>query len=270
MESQPKYGPAGEPPLPLLPMWHPMTWDYVAGARTATCTASARLEALVAERTRELRASETKFRGIFENAVEGVQSSLDGRNLAANPAMARICGYRDPEELRAAVTDVATHFYVDPGRRDEINARLARDGVGVGCESEIRRRDGNTLWVSENVRLVHDAATGRDVYPGSIVDIAEKRAYESTAAKSPRGGSSSPAAPDARELPAAEEIEALLALAQQGDVIKLRARLQEPRNQAGACAPFIHQLEGLATGFQLGRIARALQNAQATLAAQPR
>ena len=174
-------------------MWQPMTSDYIAGALTAAVLVGgfafwragflrrerARLEALVAERTRELRASEAKFRGIFENAVEGVfQSSLDGRNLAANPAMARICGYRDPEELRAAVTDVATHFYVEPGRRDEINARLARDGVVVGCESEIRRRDGHTLWVSENVRLVHDAATGQDVYLGSIVDITEKRAAQ--------------------------------------------------------------------------------------------
>lgn len=70
---------------------------------------------------------------------------------------------------------------------------------------------------------------------------------------------------DVRELPSPEEIAALLALARRGDVIKLRARLQEPRNQAGAHAPFTRQIEELAAGFQVGRITRVLEDAQASL-----
>ncbi len=170
-----------------------MTWDYVAGALTAALAVGgaalwrarlqgcerARLEALVNERTRELRTSEARFRGIFENAVEGIfQSSLEGRNLVANPAMARICGYDDPAQLQAALTDVETQFYVQPGRRREINAKLAREGALVGCESEIYRRDGSTIWVSENVRVVEEPETGRRVYLGSIVDVTQKRRAE--------------------------------------------------------------------------------------------
>ena len=38
--------------------------------------------------------SEAKYRGIFENAAEGIfQTSIDGRILAANPACVRILGY---------------------------------------------------------------------------------------------------------------------------------------------------------------------------------
>ena len=136
----------------------------------------ARLEALVASRTRQLRQSEELFRSIFEHATEGIfQSSLDGRNLRANPAMARICGYANPEEMREELTDAATLFYVQPGRREEINAEVVLRGVVQDCESEIYRRGGGTIWVAESVSRVVDPATGDTVYQGSIVDITARR-----------------------------------------------------------------------------------------------
>ncbi len=136
----------------------------------------ARLEALVASRTRQLRQSEELFRSIFEHATEGIfQSSLDGRNLRANPAMAHLCGYASPEEMREELTDAATLFYVQPGRREQINALIARDGSVQDCESEIYRKNGGTIWVAESVGTVIDPATGETVYQGSLVDITARR-----------------------------------------------------------------------------------------------
>ena len=135
-----------------------------------------RLEALVASRTRQLRQGEELFRSIFEHATEGIfQSSLDGHNLRANPAMARLCGYSDPGQMQRELTDVAHQFYVQHGRRQEMNAAVANDGAAVGWESEIRRRDGSTFWISESVRTVVDPATGQTVYQGSIVDVTARR-----------------------------------------------------------------------------------------------
>ena len=135
-----------------------------------------RLEALVASRTRQLRQGEELFRSIFEHATEGIfQSSLDGHNLRANPAMARLCGYADPEQMQRELTDVARQFYVEPTRRREINAAVARDGAAVGWESEIRRRDGSTVWISESVRTVVNPASGQTVYQGSMVDVTARR-----------------------------------------------------------------------------------------------
>ena len=63
-------------------------WQILAARRER-----ARLEALVVSRTRQIRQGEELFRSIFEYATEGIyQSSLDGHNLRANPAMARFCG----------------------------------------------------------------------------------------------------------------------------------------------------------------------------------
>ena len=146
-------------------------WQVLAARRER-----ARLEALVASRTRQLRQSEELFRSIFEHASEGIfQSTLDGRNLRANPAMARICGYDDPGQMQRELTDVSARFYVQPGRRAQINAAIATDEAAVDWESEIRRRDGTTVWISENVHAVVDPATGETVYQGSIVDITARR-----------------------------------------------------------------------------------------------
>ena len=146
-------------------------WRIVAARRER-----ARLEALVVSRTRQLRQGEELFRSIFEHATEGIfQSSLDGHNLRANHAMARICGYADPGQMQRELTDAARQFYVQPGRREEINATVANDGEAVDWESEIRRRDGSTVWISESVRTVVDPASGLTVYQGSMVDVTARR-----------------------------------------------------------------------------------------------
>ena len=146
-------------------------WRIVAARRER-----ARLEELVASRTRQLRQSEELFRSIFEHATTGIfQSSVAGNNLRANPAMARICGYADPEQMQRELTDVASQFYVQPDRRRQINAAVASGGEAVDWESEIRRCDGSTVWISESVRAVIDPATGVTVYQGSVVDITARR-----------------------------------------------------------------------------------------------
>ena len=148
-----------------------VVWQIVAARRNR-----ARLEALVASRTRQLRQSEELFRSIFEHASEGVfHSSVDGRNLRANPAMAAILGYDGPAEMRVLLTDVSTQFYVRSERRAEFQRCIAETGVVTDFESEVRRKDGGTLWISENARTVTDPATGEAVYQGSVVDITARR-----------------------------------------------------------------------------------------------
>ena len=68
-----------------------------------------------------LRASEEKYRGIFENAIEGIfQSTPEGRFLSVNPAMARTLGYDSPEEVVSAYTDIQNQLYVRPENREDI------------------------------------------------------------------------------------------------------------------------------------------------------
>src|SRR4051812_37355383 len=63
----------------------------------------------------QLKDAEAKYRGMFENAVEGIyQSTPDGHFLAVNTALARMYGYERPQELLSQVSDIQGQIYADP------------------------------------------------------------------------------------------------------------------------------------------------------------
>lgn len=54
-----------------------------------------------------LRFTEAMFRGIYENATDGIfQTTPEGKFLSANPMLAKIYGFNTPEELVTALSDV--------------------------------------------------------------------------------------------------------------------------------------------------------------------
>lgn len=146
--------------------------------RVLTCVASemdARERAAAA-----LREAEAKYRGIYENAFEGIfQTTADGRYLSANPALARMYGYASPEELMSAVQDITKQIYVEAGRRDEFVSIMQEHDVVTNFESQIYRRDGETIWISENARAVRDPQGQLLFYEGTVEDITERKQAES-------------------------------------------------------------------------------------------
>lgn len=127
-----------------------------------------------------LRAAEERYRGLFENAIDGTYiSSLDGHMISANQALARINGYDTPEELISSVNDIAAEWYVDPKRRSEFAAMVERDGFVRNFESEIyRHKTRERIWISENARLVRDAHGQPEHYEGTVEDITERKSFE--------------------------------------------------------------------------------------------
>src|SRR5262249_26564144 len=62
--------------------------------------------------TEALRASEERYRRLFENVAEGVyQSTASGKIVIANPALEKLLGYSE-EELRQI--DVGRDLYINP------------------------------------------------------------------------------------------------------------------------------------------------------------
>ncbi len=122
---------------------------------------------------------ERSYHAFVDGAVEGFfRTTREGRYLIANPALARIYGYETPEQLKTELTDISASLYVDPNRRNEFHAlmksaRLVRDFV-----SQIRRRDGQLIWISENARTVTDEDDQFLFYEGTVEDITEKRLSE--------------------------------------------------------------------------------------------
>jgi PAS domain S-box-containing protein len=122
-----------------------------------------------------LPSADHAFRSLFENAVVGMfQSSPSGRYLAANTAMAHLYGYTSPDELMLAFSDIGTQLYVDPSRRSEFIQLLQQNDSIAGFESQVRRRDGSLIWISEKARCVRDAQGRLLYYEGTVEDITEQ------------------------------------------------------------------------------------------------
>ncbi|HEX8912484.1 MAG TPA: diguanylate cyclase, partial [Humisphaera sp.] len=136
---------------------------------------------------RRVERAEQRFRDIVHHAIMGIyQTSPQGHYLTANPALARIYGYDSPAELVAALTDIAAQLYVEAGKREEFRAAIERDGSVVDFRARVRRRDGTVRWVSENARVVRDAAGAVVCYEGTVQDITDRLAAEAALAESER------------------------------------------------------------------------------------
>lgn len=126
-----------------------------------------------------LRIAEERYHSIVENAMEGIfQSTPDGGYLSANPALAKLYGYDSPEELISSVKNISEQLYVDPERRLEFIAAMEADHAVSGFESLVRRKDGQKIWVSENVRAVRDAKGVLMYYEGTVSDITERKSAQ--------------------------------------------------------------------------------------------
>lgn len=119
------------------------------------------------------------YRSIFQNAVEGIfLSTPEGKYLACNDALAQIYGYKDADELINSVTNIAHQLYIDPNKRFEFVSMIDKNGVLIDFEAEIRKKDGSTAWIKEDVRSVYDENGNILYYEGFVSDISVIRYSE--------------------------------------------------------------------------------------------
>jgi PAS domain S-box-containing protein len=132
-----------------------------------------------------LREAEEKYRGIFENALEGIyQMSRDGRLVTANPMMAHIFGYGSAAELIAACHHHGRELYLQPEHRDEFLRILKQQGLVRDFESEVRRKDGTIIWVLESARALGRRSRGDVDFEGVIMDVSERKMLEAQLVRS--------------------------------------------------------------------------------------
>ena len=116
---------------------------------------------------------------MFRNATWGMfQTTKDGRYLNANAALARIYGYESTQEMRDGLTNIGRQLYVEIGRRSDFIKLMKRDGRVSGFESQIYRRDGAKIWISESCREVR-TSSGRFLYfEGTVDEITARKEAE--------------------------------------------------------------------------------------------
>jgi phosphoserine phosphatase RsbU/P len=126
-----------------------------------------------------LLAAEEKYHSIFDHLIEGIfQTTPDGRYLLANMALARIYGYTTPQELMDSVTDIGRKLYVEESRRDDFVRAMQEEGTLTGFESQIYRKDGTIIWISENCHARRDSRGELLYYEGTVEDITHRKQTE--------------------------------------------------------------------------------------------
>ena len=96
----------------------------------------------------------------------------DGEILYANRHLADAVGLR-PEEMKGRSS---TDFYYNAGERDEVIARLEKDGFVKDLEVQVRHADGSFKWMVFS--LAKTEIGGEEVVLGGFLDITRRKEME--------------------------------------------------------------------------------------------
>lgn len=130
-----------------------------------------RLQAIEAIKERE-----DKYRTLANQLPVGVyRTTIDGRIIYSNLALARILGYESPEEL---LNTPVSKLYANPSDRDDqLNATKSSYGV-IQSVLRLKKKSGDLIWArdySSQVPGKNDTAT---YFDGILEDITESKRIE--------------------------------------------------------------------------------------------
>lgn len=114
-----------------------------------------------------------QFYDMFKNSAEGLYSAtLDGKLVTTNPAMCKLFGYENEEDMLSMIKNTRDK-YTDPEERDILVGRLLENQAISGVEVKLKRKDGSVFWgsVSAHIREERD----KKLLYGSINDITERK-----------------------------------------------------------------------------------------------
>lgn len=132
-----------------------------------------RLRLQAAKNANQVLASERRFRSIFNNSAEGIfQSTLEGKFIVTNPAMAEILGYSDPSELLKI--DIGQDLFKSQEERDKLIDIIIKKGPVKDYQLTLKKKNGEDLIVKLNDRFFIDEETNSSYLEGSIRDITQQ------------------------------------------------------------------------------------------------
>ncbi|MEE9910635.1 MAG: PAS domain S-box protein [Deltaproteobacteria bacterium] len=131
-----------------------------------------------AQAEQSLRASEEKYRNIFENAVEGIfQTTPEGRILNVNQAMSKLFGYDSPADMMRSVGNVQ-EIYANYEDRNVFRREIESTGIVQKFEVPCVRKDGTKILIAVSARAVKDSDGRIICYDGFYEDITARKKME--------------------------------------------------------------------------------------------
>ena len=123
----------------------------------------------------ELEAEKNRYKWLFENAQHGIfQVLLDGGVLTANPAIVKICGYRDSEQFCEKVQQLESLLFCCADAYADFRYHLVQYGRVFGFETLFLRADGQCVHVSINALLKQSEGAAPTI-EAFVQDITERK-----------------------------------------------------------------------------------------------
>uniref|UniRef100_UPI003217E0B4 PAS domain S-box protein n=1 Tax=uncultured Draconibacterium sp. TaxID=1573823 RepID=UPI003217E0B4 len=129
-----------------------------------------------------LKESEDRYRSLLANLPVGVfRSTIGGKVLSANQAMAEIYGYSSVDEMLRVP---AQNYYAKGNPRELMVKQLLENDYIIDYETQEFKKDGTLIWVSANYKLIRDERDGEFLIDGVVIDITERKKAELELAES--------------------------------------------------------------------------------------
>ncbi|MEI6091389.1 MAG: PAS domain S-box protein [bacterium] len=128
----------------------------------------------------QIKASEQKFRELFENSLMGIsEADLTGDLININMAYAKMYGYDSPQEMMSEVLNVA-QLYAHTEERQEVLKILGDQGFMEPRQIELIKRDGTHFFAIVSAKGIKDNEDKLISYQASHIDITERKQAEET------------------------------------------------------------------------------------------
>ena len=120
--------------------------------------------------------SEDRYRGLFENAIEGLfQSSIKGIPTLCNPAMLAMLGFNNLADLLSYLGGNPDKIYVDSERRRLLRAQIQSQGSVVDFELQLYTKDRSIIDTLYCVTMIYDASGNPVRIDGVIKDVTTQK-----------------------------------------------------------------------------------------------
>jgi len=126
---------------------------------------------------RDLKASEEKYRTLFERVRHGLFiSSKEGKFLDCNQAILDMLGYEDKEEFLEI--DIARDLYVNPKDRRRFQKFIDKEGFVKDFEVDFKKKSGETITILLTAHALKDPNGELIGYEGLNIDISPRKRME--------------------------------------------------------------------------------------------
>ncbi len=113
---------------------------------------------------------------VYRIPVGLYRTTPDGKILEASSALVEMLGFPDFDTL--SFVNITDELFVDPQDRINEHDLLNKEGLVRDYEMRLYKRDGEKIWVRDNVRAVKDENGNIYCYEGSLEDITERKLME--------------------------------------------------------------------------------------------